>query len=39
MFLASARIVKSEAAGDGRQWEVTLRLPLVRLWEFSRARP
>ena len=34
-FLASARTASSRRADDGR-WEVTLRLPLLRLYEFSR---
>jgi hypothetical protein len=37
-FLASARVTQSKALADGQQWEVTMRLPLIRLWEFSRPR-
>jgi hypothetical protein len=37
VFVSSARIVESRAVGD-REWEVRLRLPLVRMWEFSRPR-
>jgi hypothetical protein len=37
-LLASAKTVKYQVSSDGKQWEVVLRLPLVRLWEFSRPR-
>jgi len=37
-LLASAGTVRYQAGSDGKQWEVVLRLPLVRLWEFSRPR-
>jgi len=37
-LLASARTVRYQVSSDGKQWEVVLRLPLVRLWEFSRPR-
>jgi len=37
-LLASAKTVKHEEQAGGKQWEVVVRLPLVRLWEFSRAR-
>ena len=35
-LLESAKVAKHQAIADGKQWEVVLRLPLVRLWEFSR---
>jgi hypothetical protein len=35
-FLDSARTVRQRPLRDGRAWEVTLRLPLLRLYEFSR---
>jgi hypothetical protein len=35
-FLESARTVRQRSLRDGRAWEVTLRLPLLRLYEFSR---
>ncbi len=35
-FLDSARTVAGRSLRDGRAWEVTLRLPLLRLYEFSR---
>ena len=37
-LLASARTAGYQVSSDGKQWEVVLRLPLVRLWEFSRPR-
>lgn len=37
-LLASARPVKYEQQAGGNHWEVVVRLPLVRLWEFSRPR-
>jgi hypothetical protein len=37
-FLESAKLVSTRVRDDGK-WEVLLRLPLVRLFEFSRARP
>jgi len=37
-LLASARTVRYQVSSDGKQWEVVLRLPLVRLWECSRPR-
>ena len=37
-LLASARPVKYEQEAGGKHWEVVVRLPLVRLWEFSRPR-
>jgi len=37
-LLASARTVRYQVSSDGKQWEVVLRLPLVRLWEFARPR-
>jgi len=37
-FLESAKVARHHAIAEGRQWEVVLRLPLVRLWEFSRPR-
>jgi len=38
-FLSSARTALSRATEDGKGWEVALRLPLARLYEFSRPRP
>jgi hypothetical protein len=38
LLLAGARIADSKALDGGRQWEVTLRLPLLRLWELARLR-
>jgi len=35
-FLDSARTARSRSLRDGRAWEVVLRLPLLRLYEFSR---
>jgi len=35
-FLDSARTALCRPVEDGRAWEVTLRLPLLRLYEFSR---
>lgn len=35
-FLTGARVESSRATSDGKGWEVTVRLPLVRLYEFSR---
>jgi len=35
-FLDSARTVRQRSLRDGRAWEVTLRLPLLRLHAFSR---
>ena len=37
-LLASARIVKYQPMEGGKQWEAVLRLPLMRLWEFSRPK-
>ena len=37
-LLASAKTVKHEEQAGGKQWEVVVRLPLTRLWEFSRTR-
>jgi hypothetical protein len=37
-LLESAKVARHQAIAEGRQWEVVLRLPLVRLWEFSRPR-
>jgi hypothetical protein len=37
-FLSSAKPALHRAADDGKGWEVVLRLPLVRLYEFSRPR-
>jgi hypothetical protein len=37
-LIASAKTVKHEEQAGGKQWEVVVRLPLVRLWEFSRPR-
>jgi len=37
-FLSSVRVVTSRPAEDGKGWEVMLRLPLLRLHEFSLAR-
>jgi len=37
-LLAGAKTVKHEEQAGGKQWEVVVRLPLVRLWEFSRPR-
>jgi len=37
-LLASARTVKYDQQAGGKQWEVVVRLPLARLWEFSRPR-
>jgi hypothetical protein len=37
VFLKSARIVESRATGN-QEWGVTLRLPLVRAWEFSQPK-
>jgi hypothetical protein len=36
LFLESARVARSRAIDDGRGREVVLRLPLLRLYEFSR---
>jgi hypothetical protein len=38
-LLSSAAIVESQPVAGSKQWEVSVRLPLVRLWEFSRPRP
>ena len=35
-FLSSAKTVLSRATQDEKAWEVVLRLPLIRLYEFSR---
>jgi len=35
-FLDSARTARCRSLRDGRAWEVVLRLPLLRLYEFSR---
>ena len=37
-LLESAKVARHQTIAEGRQWEVVLRLPLVRLWEFSRPR-
>jgi hypothetical protein len=37
-FLASAKVARSDPTPDGKGWEATLRLPLGRLYEFSRPR-
>jgi hypothetical protein len=37
-MLAGAKTVKHEEQAGGKQWEVVVRLPLLRLWEFSRSR-
>jgi len=37
-FLASAKTVKYQPMEGGKQWEAVLRLPLMRLWEFSRPK-
>jgi len=37
-LLESAKVARHQAIAEGKQWEVVLRLPLVRLWEFSRPR-
>ena len=37
-LLASAKPSQYRATDDGKGWEVVLRLPLLRLYEFSRAR-
>jgi len=37
-LLAGARVVRHQPLADGKQWEAVLRLPLMRLWEFSRPR-
>jgi len=37
-FLSGVRVVTSRPTEDGKGWEVTLRLPLVRLYEFSLPR-
>lgn len=38
-FLASAHTRAHRASADGKGWEVTLRLPLLRLYACYRARP
>jgi len=37
-FLSSARTVVYRPTGDGKAWEVVLKLPLLRLYECSRPR-
>ena len=37
-LLASAKTVKYQPMDGGKQWEAVLRLPLMRLWEFSRPK-
>ena len=38
MFVSSAKPSLYRATEDGKGWEVSLRLPLVRLYEFARPR-
>jgi len=35
-LLASAKTVRYQPSADGKRWEADLRLPLMRLWGFSR---
>ena len=37
-FLSGAKTTQYRPTEDGKGWEVTLRLPLIRLYEFSRPR-